>query len=173
MVKTYPKDFSPPEPLSEERAAALATVLQGFRLLYELLDDVLLPGSEKSEAIASLVRAKRSADDAVKHRVPKLTLSRVADLFAGEERHDRRVEAVVLSNADFCDLKLDPGFSESFWPEVQIEALAAGVVGSGWGALFRVHSSIPAGSAFLLTDKDKTVSFTKAWKAPKKKLVQI
>ncbi len=173
MTKAYPKDFSPPEPLSEEKAAALATVLQGFRGLYDVLDSVLLPGSEKADALLALAKAKRAADDAVKFRVPRLTLARVADLFAAEESHDRRVEAVVLNNADFCDLKTDPGFAENFGSETRREALSAGLVGSAWAALFYVHSSVPAGSAFILTDKDKTVSFTKAWRAPRKKLRQI
>lgn len=177
MAKTrlYPRDLSFPEPLTDKQIADLKAVLQGFRHLYDLLDDLLPYGDPKKGVSDLLAKAKCAADDVVRYYVPRLTVQRLCDLFADKvERWDKRVTHVVLNAVDFAALRADPDFKGNFDPCNEREGLLRGYMGSMFGAEVFASRNIPEKQIVLLNDPDdKDVEINRDWAPAPSQLLEI
>ncbi len=161
-TRIFPRDLSDPEPLKDHQVSGLKKVLEGFRHLYQLLDDVLPTGDSKDAAIAALVSAKRLSDEAVRHHQPRLTMKRLSELYLPVELMDDRVDKVVVNVHTFADMRVDPSITPCFDVETRRELLMTGLMGVILNASLYVSRSVPVGKVVVISERDN-IEIKEGW----------
>lgn len=150
----FPRDLSDPEPLKDHQVDGLKKVLEGFRHLYQLLDDVLPTGDAKDAAFAALVSAKRMSDETIRYHRSRLTFKRLTELFAPIENMDETVDKVVVNAYIFADMRADPSIQSRFDPTTRRELLQTGMMGTLLNAHLYISRSVPVGKVVILSSRD-------------------
>ncbi len=158
----FPADLSDPEPLKDHQVEGLKKVLEGYRHLYRLLDDVLPTGDAKDSSLAALVASKRASDEVVRHHQPRLTMKRLAELFFPVEILDDRVDKVVVNAHTFAGMRSDPVIQSQFDPTTRRELLQTGMMGTLLNASLYTSRSVPVGKVVILSERDN-VEIGKDW----------
>lgn len=171
-TRIFPRDFSEPEPLKDHQVSGLKKVLEGFRSLYQLLDDVLPTGDAKDAAIAALASAKRAADETVRHHQPRLTIKRLFELYFSVETMDERVDRVVVNAYTFADMRVDPVFNDHFDPMTSLADLKTGHMGNVLNARLYINRKVPVGHVVILSEKDG-VELNQDWSPSPEQLEEI